>query len=87
MDNKTFEVDWNRPIASLKKARKQLVGLGKAMPDKDAYAMAYAVVADMVEEIDECLKLLGPAIEEAKADEEQNKLQLPNRAKTWCIIE
>ena len=68
---------------ALKKARKELARKVLALPDEDAYAQPYSVLMDLINEIDRCLKDIGPALKDAKAERKRNPNQFPNRARKW----
>jgi hypothetical protein len=70
---------------ALKKARTQVKKLAESLPDQDAYATPYSILADMAEDIDKCLKEIGPALKESKKIAKEGSGQFPNRAVRWCI--
>ena len=73
-------------LKSLRESKKQLARVAKAMPDKDAYAIPYCILMDMLDEIDNGMREIEPALKKAKYEAKQDKLGLENRAKEWCKV-
>jgi len=69
---------------TLKRARKLIKQKARGLPDQDAYATVYSLLADVAEEIDFFLKEIDRAAREAKAEVKKNPKQGTNRAKKWC---
>lgn len=69
---------------SLKIAKKHLKRVAKELPDNDAYAYLYSLLADIAEAIDIGAKQFGMACKEAKIECKNNPHQPLNRAKKWC---
>jgi hypothetical protein len=73
-------------LKGLKKSKRELHRLLKALPDEDAYATPYSVIADGINAIDELIKEIKPSLKDAKEHRKQYPDQFPNRARKWCVI-
>lgn len=68
---------------SLKLARKHIKKVAADLPDEDAYASPYSLLADVAEAIDIFLVEISPALKEASKLAKTSDFK-PNRAKKWC---
>lgn len=73
-------------LKELKKSKRELHRLLKALPNEDAYATPYSVIADGINSIDELIKEIKPSLKDAKEHRKQYPDQFPNRARKWCVI-
>jgi hypothetical protein len=74
-------------LKGLKKSKKELCRLAKALPDEDAYATPYSVLVDGINNINSLINELKPALKDAKEHRKQFPEQFPNRARKWCVID
>jgi hypothetical protein len=73
-------------LKELKKSRRELIRLAKALPDEDVYAMVYAILIGGVNSIDNVIQELKPSIVEANMERKNSPDQPANRARKWCAI-
>jgi len=73
-------------LKGLKKSKRELCRLAEALPDEDAYATPYSILADAVKHLDEIIQELKPSLKDAKGFRKEHPEQSLNRAKTWCKI-
>lgn len=69
---------------TIKLARKHIRKAAKELPNSDAYARPYSILADLAEAIDTEMKELEPALKEAHRIYKKNPDQGTNRATIWC---
>lgn len=69
---------------TIKQARQHIRKAAKELPNSDAYARPYSILADLAEAIDTEMKELSPALKEADKLYKKNPDQGVNRARNWC---
>jgi len=68
----------------LRMARRRVTKSANNLPDQDAYAMPYSMLADLAEDLDSFLVEIQAAMKEAESFTKKDPQQPRNRAKKWC---
>lgn len=77
-------MDQKSLYANLRRTRKLLLQFNEDLPDRDAYAIPYCYIAQLIEKLDETIKELPQAMSNAKKEDTSDDI---NRAKAFYPFE